>query len=278
LHTGTQLQSESLAIEINGAVATLGTLLPDGHRQDRFGIVVTQPLGSLGASLLMQAAIAHWFESCPQRRYVSPVYPEIYCFHLGGPHGDHSFYDFWPPRKEVFLAEDDAAGLLAEINARAITRLAIPDREPGEGRALTVGPSTWAEQASAEDRLRSCWAYSPCGEAPEADIRMSTDDPRFEENPAGSLNLGSVTDDVMAQETNAFAGYLPGLSVPADNYRWVHAVRQRTQELTERQLAMLRKQRERASGLGGRLRTEAYRSLDTESALLMLAAWGSTVD
>jgi hypothetical protein len=80
------------------------------------------------------------------------AYPEIYLFHDGGPQGDHNSFDFWPPRKEVFIDGGDPVAMLSEINARAITRLAVPDNEPGDPERLTLGISTWAEQAAARER------------------------------------------------------------------------------------------------------------------------------
>ena len=78
---------------------------------DRFGIVVTEPLGGLGGSLLLQLAIAKFYSVRPDRRASVPVYPEIYLFHVGGPHGDFSYFDFWPPRKEVRVARSPSVAV-----------------------------------------------------------------------------------------------------------------------------------------------------------------------
>ena len=68
-----------------------------------------------------------------------PVYPEIYLFHIGGPHGDFSYFDFWPPRKEVQVAASQPVSLLEAINAHGITRLAMPLGDIGAESALRTG-------------------------------------------------------------------------------------------------------------------------------------------
>src|SRR5918999_121287 len=113
MHTGSQIYPSGFEIDADDRQG-LDALLPGRHRLDRFGIVVAEPFGALGASLLIQACVANWFESRPQRRDTAPAYPEIYAFHLGGPHGDYSAFDFWPPRKEVFVAANDPVAVLTE--------------------------------------------------------------------------------------------------------------------------------------------------------------------
>jgi hypothetical protein len=272
MHTGQQIFPEGFDIEIDGVAATLDGLLPERHAFDRFGIVVTEPLGSLGASLLIQAAIASWFDIRSERRDSRPVYPEIYAFHVGGPHGDHSSYDFWPPRKEVFVAAHDPVALLTEINARAITRLAVPDGLPGDPERLTWGPSTWAEQSAARERLRSCFAYDISGAVAAADVRITATDPRLEENPRDALDLLTAAESLLAEADHAFEGSLPGLSVAADNYRWIDAVRERRHELPTAVLGELSAERAAAREQAGTIRTERFRRLDADAALRLIAA------
>ena len=76
--------------------------------------------------LLIQLAVLAFYESVPARRGTPPRYPEIYLFHAGGRFGDFNAFDFWPPRKEVFLPADPAM-VLEALNDRAITRLAVPE-------------------------------------------------------------------------------------------------------------------------------------------------------
>src|SRR3954454_9175134 len=113
MHTATQLQADLFAVRRNGKPATREELLPDWEAHDRLGVVMTEPFGAIGAGHLIQLAITAFYDVRPRRRAPLPkrpedlspdaVYPEIYLFHVGGSHGDHSVFDFWPARKEVLV-------------------------------------------------------------------------------------------------------------------------------------------------------------------------------
>lgn len=270
MHTGQQLFPEAFEIEVGGSSTALDGLFPGRHAQDRFGIVVSEPFGTLGASLLIQAAIANWFDLRPERRDAKPAYAEIYVFHAGGPYGDHSYFDFWPPRREVFVPAHDPVALLGEINARAITRLAVPDAPGGDLSRLSWGPSTWAEQRSADDRLASCFAYHPTGEVLNADIRIASEDPRVEENPSSSLKLLAATGEVQGHEADP--AFLPGWAAPADNYRWVGCVRARRHEIPAEVLERLAAERASVLAATNGVRTETYRRIAISDALEIIAA------
>jgi hypothetical protein len=122
MHVAEQLFVEAFDVRIGGEPVSPEAIFPDWSLLDRFGIVVTEPLGGLGASLLLQLAIANFYAVRPDRRASVPVYPEVYLFHVGGPHGDFSYFDFWPPRKEVRLTASQPLSLLEAINAHGITR------------------------------------------------------------------------------------------------------------------------------------------------------------
>ena len=100
MHAAGQLFVEAFEVQVEGERVSPGTVFPDWSPLDRFGIVVTEPLGGLGASLLLQLAIAMFYAVRPDRRAGTPVYPEIYLFHVGGPYGDFSYFDFWPPGRK----------------------------------------------------------------------------------------------------------------------------------------------------------------------------------
>src|SRR5258708_26780336 len=117
MRAASQLFVEAFEVQIDGERVSPDTVLRDWSPLDRFGIVVTEPLGGLGASLLLQLAIAIFYSVRPDRRASVPVYPEIYLFHVGGPHGDFSYFDFWPSRKEVRVAASQPVSLLEAINA-----------------------------------------------------------------------------------------------------------------------------------------------------------------
>jgi hypothetical protein len=52
MHAASQLYVEAFEVQIEGERVGPDTVFPDWSPLDRFGIVVTEPLGGLGASLL----------------------------------------------------------------------------------------------------------------------------------------------------------------------------------------------------------------------------------
>jgi hypothetical protein len=272
MHTA-RLIEEQFEVEIDGAAADIDGLFPDGTIYDRFGIVVTEMMGGLGASLLIEAAIAHFFDMRPVRRDAQPAYPEIYLFHVGGPHGDYNAFDFWPPRKEVFVPAGDPVALLGEINARGVTALAVPVGEAGDPERLTAGPSTWAEQAAARDRLRQCFLYSPSGQVADADVRISSSDEFVERNPSTVLDPAPSIDDIVehAEEPD----YLPGNSIPLDNHRFADHARSRLPEVSAAQRERVSAERKAANEAEGGARVETYRRIDVEAALALIAGVGA---
>jgi len=204
MHVADQLFAEAFEVRIDGKQTGPGAVFPDWSPLDRFGIVVTEPLGGLGASLLLQLAIALFYSVRPDRRAGAAMYPEIYLFHVGGPHGDFSYFDFWPPRKEVRVAAAAPVSLLEAVNAHAITRLAVPLGDTGAESVLRSGPGTWAEQASAMDRLRSCFGYACGGHVAGGDVRLSSRDPREPSRPAtGQHDRRSRTSEHHTGDANA---------------------------------------------------------------------------
>jgi hypothetical protein len=124
MHVADQLFAEAFEVRIRDERVSPEAVFPDWSLLDRFGIVVTEPLGGLGASLLLQLAIAKFYSVRPDRRASMPVYPEIYLFHVGGPHGDFSYFDFWPPRKEVRVAVSRADEVSQPVRDHAAEALA----------------------------------------------------------------------------------------------------------------------------------------------------------
>src|SRR4051812_32655384 len=55
VHTATQLDKSHFAIQVDGRPSGIEELLPAWRAHDRFAIVVLEPFGALGASLLIQA-------------------------------------------------------------------------------------------------------------------------------------------------------------------------------------------------------------------------------
>ena len=164
MHTSTSLRQDMFDILIDGAQSDRSALFATS-RHERVGIVVTTPLGGVGAAFLIQLGITAYYEASGTSRNGNPHYPEIYFFHLGGPHGDFSMMDAWPARKEIFLPDDGAAALSA-INSHAITHLLLPD-EPAR-----TAPHDFVEPNAALDRLERCFLYDPSGRTADANIEI----------------------------------------------------------------------------------------------------------
>jgi hypothetical protein len=271
MHTATELSVEQFAIEIDGRPAAREDALPGWDRHDRFGIVIDTPLGAVGASLLIQLVITAYYDADPTRRDGRPQYPEIYALHRGRGHGDLSFYDFWPPRKEV-LVEDDPAEIVGALNDRAVTRLAVPVRTDAGDEERLRGWSSWADLTTAAELLRSAWAYSPSGRVPESDVVIRATDEITERNVSGALDPDSSLARYRGLSDDEYRAALPGPTTPADMERWAQSVNARRDEVSAEARAEAARLREQVLDHG--VATETYRRLEPAEALRMLSAGG----
>lgn len=178
MHTAVQLDTGLFEVMIDGSPAAPLDALPGWGRLDRFGVVVDRLYGGVGASLLLQLAVAAFYE-CDAGR-PGRAYPEVYVFHVGGWHGTFGWYDVFPPRKEV-LVDDDPAAILDAINDRGITRLAVVD---GPVEAVRLHSQ---EPGAALDRIVSAYAYHPRGRASNGDLEIAALDPRALQNTLVTL-------------------------------------------------------------------------------------------
>lgn len=255
MHTARQLKASLFEIDVDGKRVDLDGLLPNWHCHDRFGIVVTEPLGSLGASLLIQAAITTFYDYRRAHRKVGAVYPEIYLFHVGGHWGDHSTLDFWPPRKEVFVADDPREVVMA-INDRGITRLAVSG-EPG-AIAHVDWQDNGKERTTARERITSTFCYAPGGDVGGADVRISATSSVTEENISAILDPQAILSAAGPGDTRADPVMRQYLGV----------VRERSNEIPaplRAGIAGRRRQRIEAGGL-----SESYRRISFNEALRLL--------
>ena len=177
MHTAFSLKGSMFEIEINGQLTDRERLL-DWQAGDRLGVVINSPLGALGASMLMQLVTTAYYDVRPSRRS-APHYAEIYLFHSGGRYGDFTSFDV-VARRELFLSAQPEA-VLAAINDRAITHLAVPDGVP---RNLTF---PWSEPEAARDCIRHCFAYAADGRTRDADIAITSRDPDLHHDVALAL-------------------------------------------------------------------------------------------
>src|ERR1700684_1771304 len=166
MHTSTELRNDSFSIELDGRRATITDLLAGAGDDGRLGIVVREPCGAVGASLLLLAAITAVYDAQRARSERFYIYPDYFLFHVGRPHGDHSMLDVWPSHKEV-VVPDDPDAILEAINDRAITWLVVPDGEP------PAVPRQREACASARDRIVAAFAYSATGRVPHGDVRIA---------------------------------------------------------------------------------------------------------
>jgi hypothetical protein len=265
MHTATQLDRSMFDIRIDGVTAEREDLLPDWHVHDRLGVVVHEPFGALGAAHLIQVAITAFYDARPSRRAGKPiegdrdaVYPEIYLFHVGGRHGDHSWLDVWPGRKEVFV-DNDARAVLDAINDRAITRLAVPDTSP-----IPIDHE-WKEPAAARDRITSVFAYSATGRvaAGEVTIQGLTRQTEF--------NIRQILDPDRVAGRNRFravdADLDPDLHARSYQLRSIARAEEAKEGLAQ---TVSRRDAVRTDGLA----TETYRRISVDDALNLLVSAG----
>ncbi|GAB7003319.1 hypothetical protein JCM18899A_07900 [Nocardioides sp. AN3] len=272
MHTATQFELRDFCIEVAGAPAQNDDLFPGWHKADRFGIVVTEALGGLGASLLIQLAVTNFYETDPARRSLeNGEYPDVYLFHFNGRHGDFSSFDFWPPRKEVVVSSREPIALLEALNSHGVTRLALPDGPGGDIERLRRGPSTWAEERSASGRLATCLAYHSDGQTERADVVISTAHPSGGANTSSTLNLVRVVQEMLRLPQSDFVAALPGPSIPDDIHRWGEVVDLRAREVPQTRRDEIWAGRSASVAERGGVCTESYRRLTVAESLRRIA-------
>jgi hypothetical protein len=253
MHTRDQLHLSQFTVDLGGG--PVEDFL-EWDCRDRLGIVVDRPLGGLGASLAMQLATAEFYAHESRAARPLPLYADNYLFHVGGRWGDFSAFDFWPRRREVFLAADPAI-VLEAINDRGITHLLVPDREP---RECEFG---FYEKEAAIDRLKLCLIYSPDGDVADGDVTIATRDPVAIENAAAAaLGMESLLDyqpDPALMATEPFRNNFA---------HWIATASDRLDELTTEQKSVAAT-RIREGLVTSRLK-ERYRRCATEQALARL--------
>ncbi|MCZ4590000.1 hypothetical protein O4328_41310 [Rhodococcus opacus] len=253
-------------ITVGGRSATPGDCLPDWTIRDRLGVVVREPWGALGASLLMQASALLHYQVRPIRRTTAAQYPQIYVFHVGRMHGDHSSFDVWPPRHEIRV-DDDPAGLLGAINDLAITRLALPDRNERNLDFLHSALTGWSDEAVVRENLASAWAYSADGHVGSSDIRMRSSAPELERMSTWALDpqatyqrYSPLSDTQLVEEMQL------GPSTASDLRRWLETLSGRIGETSARARAEVGQRR----GQMVESRTQTYRRLSVDEMLRLL--------
>lgn len=247
MHTLDLLNVSKFRVEIDGRETDCGALVSGWHRHDRFGIVVQESFGAVGASLLIQAVIAEFFRS-REAAGLRAIYPEIYAFHVGRDHGDLSAYDFWPAYKEV-VVESDPVKVLHALNSHGITRLAVPDGPARDTQYI------WPEKLAAEDRLATVLAYTPEGRTPNADVEIRSLSPDVESNTQATFDLTAVAQSIVFGDTEP----------TDDERRFAGLVWARQFAVPAADLEEARRRQEKTVTEG--LTTETYRRADVAFAL-----------
>lgn len=245
VHSSAELADSSFAVAIGGRDGLwVDDLFPGFDERDRVGAVVRHPLGALGASTAILAAVTAFYDVQRARGGEFFIYPDYFLFHVGRPLGDHNMLDVWPDHKEVVVA-DDAEQILRAINDRGVTRLLVEDRPPGE-------PSFDRESlASARARIVTALAYSPGGRVASGDVRIAG-------NEVTERYVVSLLDpDTLARDAEG-----SGLEA------YARLVRARASEVAPDERARI--QQERASLIEDGRPVETYRRVDLDDALAML--------
>ncbi len=264
MHVVSLLRTDMFSIRLGGAAATLGDLFPDWGALDRFGLVIDEPLGGVGATHLLQCAMMAYYDVKPARRTSRAVYPDIYAFHIGKSHGAHAPYDFWPARREVILRTDDHREILDAINDRGITRLAVPDRPR---REVAHRPK---EVEAALDRIASAFVYSASGRLAGGDVEIAGTDKRTEFNPTQALRPVS---EIVSQRRAPGAVSSSGIPIKEadDDYaRWLDACDTELKPGDRERALAAREALRSAEGLA----TETCRRVEVSEALERLASAG----
>ena len=261
MHTSEQIRADKLSAEVAGVGIDPSKLLGWGEL-DRFGIIVDEPFGALGAGLLISVAIASYYDTPGKERRTRNLYPEIYLFHFGGRWGLHSPFDFWPERKEVFVAAQPGEVLRA-VNAHAITHLAIPER-PSRTTA-----HHYREPEIALDRIKQCYVYHPSGMVSDPDVTISSTHENILSNYETTLRP-----ELYAPELEKRAWANPEFSHDTPHGRDMHRIiactHERWYEVDRGEPAFRRAaQRVSEAKASGNI-VESFRRVETESALSMI--------
>jgi hypothetical protein len=261
MHTSVQLWFDRFFAECDGVPVDPATLL-DWSERDRFGIVVREPFGALGAGLLISLAVTAFYEVAGKDRRAGNLYPEIYLFHVGKRWGEHSPFDFWPERKEVCVG-GDPNDLLTAINIHAVTHLAVPD-------GLVRTPVHFhSELEVARDRIKQCFVYASSGAVFGSNVTLGTTDEGVVSNYAATLDTDLWLPGTITKLERAKSQAVE-LHEASEMQRVVDYVSRRRNEVSRTDPAfLLAKQRLKRVALAGSLR-ETYQQIDTATAIYLL--------
>lgn len=237
MHASIQLNLNSLTAEgseING----VSDVFPDWSASERLGVVVHEPYGAIGASLLFQAFMATFYASNPGAADDEAQYPPAFMFHVGGTYGDFSSLDFWPARRQVFLA-NDAYEVLGAIRDRGVTRLLVPDAASHDLKYIREAPSGWTDLHATRIQTLSVYGYSPTGKLSNPDLTLTPLDSSFGDMVDVALDVEGTVEDFEKMSDSDLLGLELGPSTAADFRGWLRYFKQRAHEVPREQRANL---------------------------------------
>ncbi|MGO4238056.1 hypothetical protein [Pseudarthrobacter sp. YAF2] len=264
MHASQQLRDNHFGVLVNGREAAVREVLPDWTGVDRIGVVIHEPFGGLGASMLIQAGISRFYDYDPDRRHNTAQYPPIFMFHVGGRYGDHSSMDFWPGRREVFLPADPYE-VLGAIRDRAITRLFVPEG-PNIGLSYAYeAPSGWTDIHSAQEQTASAFVYSPSGKVSEHDVQLSAKDVHVDDMVTDVLEIEALIDRFEQSTDQDLLDLELGPSTPPDFHGWLKSFKSREGEVPLSVRQEILAARREAISSGNFIQT--YRNVPVQEAL-----------
>ena len=223
MHSTRELTTTAFTLELAGQPVTIPELFPGFDARDRLGIVVHEPGGALGASVLTLATITAFYDLQRASGDDFFIYPDYFVFHVGQQHGNHAMLDIWPDHKEVVVANEPEAVLRA-ISDRAITRLLVPDGLPGNP---SFGRATLASGC-----LRSALTYAPGGRAQDADV-TAAGNPVTESYVSAVIDASAHLDCETKATLRAGRAQVMKTGRPVEHYRRVSLDMARTQLAAE---------------------------------------------
>jgi len=262
MHTAFDVRKDMFHI-LRGAETIGSEEFLDWGERDRLGVVVDEQVGALDAGLLLLFAAAAFYDADPGRRRRA-IYPELYIFHAGGPWGGFLAFDLYPTHKEVFV-EPTCEALLAAVNSRGITHLAVPER------ITSSDPGPAYEVEAALDRLKQCFAYGTGSTPTEASITISTENMALLGNYSVTLDIDTF-DDGMSRAGQSIPLQLRPSASPALAEEIIR-IRQRAEAECRPDASshILSQRRLDAALAAGRIE-EQLRVLSTAEAIAMLGS------
>lgn len=260
MHTAFDVKKRMFRVTSGGREIDPYELL-DWSERDRLGVLIDRPVGALGAGLMILLAASAFYDVVGKKRRQRPIYPEIYLFHVGGPWGVFTNFDFWPDHKEIFLPSDPVE-VLSAVNNRGITHLLVVNQ------MSAVAEHRFKEPEAALDRLKRCWAYEPAGSVVDGDVVITTSDMSLLENYTRVLDMDIFLDRVTVGEK---AMLRVGAKSDEEDQRSYEISRKRLVRELDKGAPSYRKAATRISAaLAAGTFSERFRAISGQDALQML--------